>query len=190
MHGKKLLAVAGVIAVLLVITGSLLLFVSPRLTVTVWHSHAARSNDVFLLTFQITNHTGNAYVFYPYEVEAKEGPEWKRCFQFWNNPPPRLGYPTLAANAFLAYTCTATNLPSGCSLRFKMRVQKQLEGLESFMRRVKLRQSGVFARDPISLNPFGRDKVFGMPVEIVSDEFTPPPLPASTEPAADSPGSK
>lgn len=185
MCGKKILAVAGVVAVLLLITGLLFILVSPAPTFTVRHSQTVRSNDGFLLTFQIANHTPNFYFVEPSEVEANDGGGWKRCFEFSNDTPP-LQSSALTPHAWVTYIWKAKNLPPGCPLRVKIRFHKGTTGLEGFIMRLWLQH-----RVSVPLNPFvERSKVFGLPTEVASDEFTEPAPPASTEPAADSPGSK
>lgn len=172
---------------------AILLFTGkPSSTITMRHLQTVQSNDVFLLTFEITNHTSDDYIFLPFEVAAQCAGVWQRCFQFRND---RVRRPerSLLPQASLTYSCNATNLSPGCALRFKIRAQKTLTGVEGFVRRIRL-SANPHMRDPHgSFHPFAKNsKVFGEPIEIASEEFTLPSLPASAEPepSAPSPGSK
>lgn len=122
-------------------------------------------------TFEITNKTGSTYVFFPGQVEVLSGAAWKKCFEFDNAYalPPSVG-----AHGCKTYDDVGRGLlPKGSPLRFRLRAQKILTGLNGFIRRFKLNlRPGV---PHIPLNPFDKTStVAGPPVEIVSDEFVEP----------------
>ena len=122
-------------------------------------------------TFEITNQTASTYVFFPVQVEVRSGAAWKKCFEFDNAYalPPSVG-----AHGCKTYDAVGMGLlPKGFSLRFRLRAQKILTGLNGFIRRFKLNLRPGIPHMP--LNPFDKTStVAGPPVEIVSDEFVVP----------------
>jgi hypothetical protein len=108
-------------------------------------------------------------VFLPLEVQIQNRKGWSK-YQGFDvhaiNPLPTLNYIGLAS-----YSVEVTNLSAGTAVRFKISAQKTLTGLNGLMRRIKLDLEGGH----YPLNPFDKtSKVFGPPVEIISDEFVEP----------------
>jgi hypothetical protein len=65
-----------------------------------------------------------------------------------------------------------TNFPKGCPLRLRMKISKELAGLEKLFQRLDLRFR--LGQSSVSVNPFEKHIFFGTYTEIVSDEFVEP----------------
>jgi hypothetical protein len=129
--------------------------------------------DVTTLAFEITNHTADRYFFHPSEIQLREGNAWVK-FRAVDQFPYK--FSELAPRAAVSlYTVDVTNLPVGSVVRFKIRPQKVLLGLDGFIRRAELdlkRQTGASRRPWISLNPYDTNgSVWGLPTEVVCEEW-------------------
>jgi len=120
------------------------------------------------MSFEITNHTADPYIFFPFEVQVRKGNSWTNFegFDITKIHPP----PTLAPRGAASYTVNVTNLPADSVVRFSIRHQRTLLGVDGFVRRAELnlKKQGT----GVSLNP--RDKnsqVFGLPTEVVSEQW-------------------
>lgn len=172
--GTRPIVAGGIVIAIAVFAIVVLLVVHPSPSpMTLRHISSVQSGNEVTATFEVKNHTGVSYIFLPFEVEVRDGSVWRRCFEFQNYRPR---HATVGAYAVISYTCQMTNLPAGPSLRFKILAQKTLTGLNGFIRRfeLNLRQT----RPPgsrLSLNPFDKkSRVFGLPREVVSEEFFEP----------------
>ena len=162
---------------------ALLLFVAilfvlvrqPSPAITVRHVKSVQSEHVTTMTFEIKNHTADPYIFHPFEVQVRNESAWTKFqgFDITKIHP----HPTLDPGGVASYTLNVTNLPAGSVVRFSIRPQKVLLGVSGFVRRAELevkRQAngGRGGGGGISLNPYDRNsKVFGLPTEVVSEEF-------------------
>lgn len=164
--GKKPIVVGGVVGILLLITIAFVTGGPSSSAITVRRVKSVHSGGLVTANFEMTNHTTNNYVVYMWWVEARMGSVWKRCFDL--RPHPFL---QLYSHGAQISSLAMTNLPTGSRLRLRMGVSKELAGLETLFPRLRLRFQG----GQISLNPFDkRTKVFGVPTQIVSDEFVEP----------------
>lgn len=169
---KVRLIIASVVMVILVLVTTFPLFLArPSVPpITIRHIKTVKSGDEVAVTLSISNHCGKAFIFYPFKVEAREGTGWKTCWQF----QPGFTMSSVDPHSFTNYTCDVTNMPSGSSLRLTIYVQEILTGPKGFLRRVQLHYLG---RTPnrIALNPYDKmSKVFGMPIEVATEEFVQP----------------
>jgi hypothetical protein len=123
------------------------------------------------MTFEIKNRTGDEYIFFPFEVQIRNGNAWTKFQGF--NIGKIYTVPTIKPGGLSSYTINVTNLPAGCVIRLKIRPQKKLLGVNGFVRRAKLNlKNQVGGGGSISLNPFDKNsQVFGLPTEVESEEF-------------------
>ena len=171
MSTKAIFASAVLFALLLLIA----LFISiprkPPQDITVRHVGSVQSSNITAMTFEIKNHTADPYIFFPFEVQIRNGNAWT-VFQRFDmstiQPIPKVN-----PNGLASYTVNVTNLPAGSVVRFSIRLQKTLLGVDGLVRRAELnlkKQGG--GGKGISLNPYDRNsQVFGLPTEVVSEEF-------------------
>jgi hypothetical protein len=165
--GKK--AVMGAAVLLAVLLGAIVFVFGrqpPSPAITVRHVQSVQSGSVTTMTFEITNHSTKGYLVYLWCVEANGGPVWRTCFDL--RPQPALPLYGLAHSQIS--TLKTTNVPTGLPLRLRMGASKECVGLETLFPRLGFRLRG----GQISLNPFDKTKVFGVPTPIVSDEFVEP----------------
>jgi hypothetical protein len=175
--GKKAI-VAGVVGLLFLVVISLMFFVvrATAPAVTVRYIKTVQSGNSLAMTLQISNHTANGFIFHPFKLEAREGDGWKtRCkFEATSFRPA----PELTAYSLTNFTFEVTNAPAGSSLRFTIRVQEVLTGAKGFIRRVEVRHQDTISGSggkPFPLNPYDKwSKVFGKPIEVVTEEFVLP----------------
>ena len=169
MRTKAIVAGAVVLVVLLCFA---ILFSVPRhppQDFTVRHVGSIQSGNVTTMTFEITNHTADPYIFFPSEVQVRNGNRWTK-FQGFDITKI---HPTLKIDpkGLASYTVNVTNLPSKSVVRFSIRPQKLLLGVDGFVRRAELKvkkQGGV----GLPLNPYDRkSQVYGQPSEVVSEEW-------------------
>ncbi len=169
MRTKSVVIGAVVIAFLITL---ILLSVRPAASgITLRQLKNTQSGNEFVLTFELSNHTAHAFLFYPFELQVNEGTAWGRCSRFQNDF--RRLTPTLGAYAVTNCTFELTNPPTGVPLRVVMHVQETLTGVSGFLRRCDLRWKRR-GRTAVSLNPFGSGRVFGYPSEILSPAFVEP----------------
>ena len=170
MRKKAIIAGAVLIAILLCIT---ILFIVARQsspTITVRHVKSVQSGHQFTETFEITNHTSRRYYVYAFSVQVSNGLIWKDCYDSFGkspSPPPILGSRGSETADF-----DMTNFPKGFPLRLRMKISKELAGLEKLFQRLDLRFR--LGQSSVSLNPFEKHIFFGKYTEIVSDEFVEP----------------
>jgi len=166
-----IIASVAVVIVLLAAAFVLLLTRHSVPPISVRHIKSVKSGHEVAVTVSISNHTGTAFIFVPFRLEAREGAGWRTCCEF--RADSFHPAPSLAPHSFTNYTCEVTNMPSGSSLRFTIHVQEILTGPKGFLRRLKLRRIQKAANFP--LNPYDKNsKVFGMPVEVATEEFVRP----------------
>jgi hypothetical protein len=145
----------------------------PPQEVTVRHVASVQSGDVTTMTFEITNHTADPYIFHPFEVQLRNGKAWTK-FQGFDITKihPKL---RLAPRSVASYSVNVTNLPADSVVRFSISPQKVLMGVEGFARRAELelkRQTRGTGGGGIPLNPNDKNsQVFGLPTEVVTDEW-------------------
>jgi len=125
------------------------------------------------MTFEIKNHTADPYIFHPFEVQVRNGNAWAK-FQGFDiikiHPAPKIDPKGLAS-----YTLNVTNLPAASVVRFKIRPQKTLLGVNGLVRRAELNLKKQGPSGGFPLNPYDRNSnVFGLPTEVVSEEFVEP----------------
>jgi hypothetical protein len=141
----------------------------PPQDITVRHVKSIQSSNITTMTFEIKNHTATPYIFFPFEVQIRNGNAWTRLQGFdmqTIHPPPKIDVRSLAS-----YTINVTNVPSGSVVRFSIRPQKILLGVNGFVRRAELKLEHHGASS-IPLNPNDRNsQVYGSPTEVVSDGF-------------------
>jgi hypothetical protein len=167
---KTMAVVAGLVltAVLLFIVILLTVPRKPPQDITVRHVGSVQSGNVTTMTFEITNHTAYPYIFFPFEVQIRNGNGWSK-FQGFDITKIHL-HPTVAPRGVASYTVNVTNVPAGCSVRFSIRPQKVLLGVNGFVRRAELELKGQARGGGISLNPYDRNsQVFGLPTEVVTE---------------------
>lgn len=152
----------------------------PQQEITIRHVKSVQSADITIMTFEIKNHTSNPYIFFPFEVQVRDGNGWRKFQGFDTRINP---FPTLDPGGLASYAVSVTNLPAGSVVRFSVRPQKILLGFNGFIRRAQFnlqRQRGGGGGTRISLNPNDKNsKVYGPPTKVVSEEFVEPePEPA------------
>ena len=165
---KAIIAGAVVLVVLLFIA---MLFTVPRKPpppqeVTVRHVGSVQFGNVTTMTFEVTNHTADPYIFCPFELQVRNGNAWTKFqgFDITKIDP----FPTLAPRGLASYTVNVTNLLAGSVVRFSIRPQKVLLGVNGFVRRAELEVKG----GGIPLNPYDKNsQVFGLSTEVVSEEW-------------------
>jgi len=169
---RKPMMAGGVAIAIVVFTISFLVIAFPTSRpITIRHVKSVHSGDVTAATFEIRNHAAAPYIFYPFEVQVRNGTVWSKCLGFKVGKVHPL--PTLDPMGLASYTVEVTNLPAGSVVRFKIRAQKILTGLNGLLRRFELNFGST--RSSISLNPFDKTStVFEIPREVVSDEFVEP----------------
>lgn len=122
-----------------------------------------------MMTFEIKNHSATPYIFFPFEVQVRNGKVWTKVQDFnigTIHPVPKVDPGSLAS-----YTVNVTNLPVGSAVRFSIRPQKILLGVNGFVRRAELKLEHHGASS-IPLNPNDRNRqVYGSPTEVVSEEY-------------------
>jgi hypothetical protein len=169
---KAIIAGAVVLALLLFVA---FLFTAPRKppqNITVSHVESAESAGITTMTFEIKNHTTDPYIFFPYEVQVRNSNDWTR-FQALGSTRIQ-PIPTLAPKGVVSYTVNVTNLHAGSVVRFAIRVQKTLMGVQGFARRAELdlKGAGASGGTGISLNPNDKNSsVFGLPKEVLTEEW-------------------
>lgn len=173
MRTKAIIAGAVVLALLLSIA---FLFTTHRKLpqdIVVRHVKSVVSGDITTMTFEITNHTADPYIFFPFEVQVRKSNDWTRfqaCDTGGIGPIPKLN-PNRAA----CCTICITNLPAGSVVRFAMHVQKTLLGVEGFAKRAELdlKEAGAPGRGTgLPLNPSDKHTaVFGSSKEVVTEEW-------------------
>jgi hypothetical protein len=138
---------------------------------TVRHVNSVCSNAITTMTFEVTNHTANPYIFHPFELEIQNTNGWSE-FQSFNKPGPRPN-PTLSPWGHAFCTINVTNLPDKSVVRLSVRFQKTLLGAEGFVRRAQLTwERRGRPGSGLSLNPYDKNShVFGFPTEGVSEEW-------------------
>src|SRR5689334_8836187 len=108
----------------------------PALDFTVRHVKSVQSGEITTISFEIKNYTADPYIFFPFEVRVRNGTNWTK-FQGFDiskiNP-----HPTLNPGGVASYTVSVTNLPPGSVVRFSIRPQKILLGINGFVRRAEL----------------------------------------------------
>jgi hypothetical protein len=146
--------------------------------ITVRHLKSVRFADITTMTFEIKNRTADPYVFFPFEVQVRNGDAWTK-FQGWSDISMIHPIPKLDPKSLASYTLNVTNLPAGSVVRFSIRPQKILLGFNGLVRRAELeldrrRQGG--GGQGISLNPYDRSsQVAGPPTEpVATEEFIEP----------------
>lgn len=175
--GKKAI-VAGVVGIVFLAVITLIFFAaraaSPGLTAR--HIKTVQSGSSLSMTLQISNRTANGFIFYPFKLEAREGTGWKTRCKF--EAPSFHPTPEVAPYSFTNLTFEVTNAPLGSSLRLTIRVQEILTGPKGFLRRVQVRHNDNISGSggkPFPLNPYDKwSKVFGKPIEVVTEDFVLP----------------
>ena len=127
------------------------------------------------MTLELSNHSANPYIYYPFEVEDRDGTGCKKCFEFGTNRIPPIA--ELAPHAITTRTLSTPELPRGFPVRFRVRVQEKLTGLGGFLERreLRFRHEPNPARKPPFSYPFDKQtEVFESPSEVVSQEFIVP----------------
>ncbi len=173
---KAIVAGPVLLTILLFIALLLSTLRTPPQKITLRHVKSIRTENVTAMNFEIKNQSSDPYIFFPFEVQIRNGNAWTK-FQGFDitkiHPAPKIDPQGLAS-----YTLNVTNLPAGSVVRFSIRPQKVLLGLNGFVRRAELevkRQTGGGAGGGgggIPLNPYDRNsQVYGMPIEVVSEEF-------------------
>ncbi len=167
MRTKAIVTGVGLIALFCLIATLLSVPRKPPQEITVRHVKSVQSSNVTTMTFEIKNHTADAYIFFPNELEIRTGKEWSKFVAF------DIGkfHPSPSVNPMGLASCTieVTNLPAKSVVRFKIRPQRTLTGLTGLIRRSELNLAN---RGQVPLNPFDRNsKVYGLPIEAVSEEF-------------------
>lgn len=159
----------------LLLTAILLVAVRTASTaVTVRHVKSDQTFDTFAVTVQISNGTANDFIFYPSKLEAREGTGWRKVCEF--RADSFHPAPCVAAHSATNFTWDAPNVRVGSTVRVTMRAQEVLTGAKGFLRRVELRRIDK-TPNRVPLNPYDKNsKVFGKPIEIVTEEFIAPPL--------------
>jgi hypothetical protein len=164
--------ILGIVVIILAVLVVVLLAV-PRQsspTIGVRHVWSFRSGNVTTLKFEITNHSTARYVCSPFELQGRNGKVWIR-FMGLTPLTSRSLHLDPMGSAF--YRVEVTNLAAGSTLRFKINAQPELKGLNGFIRRAELKV-GRKVRN-VTLNPFDKNSaVFGLPEEVVSEEFVEP----------------
>lgn len=133
------------------------------------HVKSVQSENVTTMIFEITNHTADPYIFFPFEVQVRNGTDWTE-FEGFDRPR----FIRLAPRGVASYTVNVTNLPAKSVVRFSIRPQKTLLGVDGFVRRAELnlKKQGGGAGGWTSLNPNDKNsQVFGLPTEVVSEEW-------------------
>lgn len=142
--------------------------------ITVRHVKSVASAGITTMTFEIKNPTADPYIFSPYEMQVRNSNGWIK-FQRFDitsiHPPPKLG-----SRGVASWTVDVTNLPAGSVVRFSIRVQKTLLGVEGFARRAELNlnaATGSRAQGTgLPLNPNDKNSsVYGKPKEVVTQEW-------------------
>ena len=167
MKTKPIVIGAVLLLVLLFIALPLTVARHPPHEITVRHVASVRLENIATMTFELKNHTANPYVLASFEVQVRSGNGWTK-FQGFDGSTMR-PIP-IHAMGLTSHTCNVTNLPAGSVVRFKIRPQKTLMGVNGFLRRAELnlKKQGR----GVSLNPNDRNsKVFGLPTEVVSEEW-------------------
>jgi len=176
MRSSRLLLILSGLALLTVMILVAILLTAPRRPpqdITIRHIGSVHhSGEVTTLAFEITNHTADRYIFVPKEVQVRKGNDWVKFRGFER----AMTFPTLAPRAVVSiYTVDVTNLPVGSAVRFKIRPQKVLLGLDGFIRRAELdlnKQRQGAGRPWIPLNPYDTNgTVYGRATELVSEEW-------------------
>ena len=144
----------------------------PAELISIRHLNSVQSGRVTTMTFEITNHTADPYIFSPFQVQLRNGNAWTKFQGFDTAVHP---HPTLAPRGVASCSIDVTNLLPGSVVRFSIRPQKILMGFNGFVRRAELnlqRPAGAGPGGRISLNPNDpRSAVFGTPTVVVTEEW-------------------
>ena len=128
-----------VLLIVLLLLGSILFLATrpvPR-AITVRHVGSFQSDNRTEMTFEIKNHSAESYIFCPVEVQIRSGGAWS-MFQRWSDISTIHPAPKIDPNGVASYTVNVTNLPAGSRVRFSIRPQKILLGVNGFVRRAEL----------------------------------------------------
>ncbi len=186
---KTKLALTGAIVLTLLLFTLILVSVSrlPAELISIRHLNSVQSGRVTMMTFEITNHTADPYIFSPFQVQLRNGNAWTKFEGF--DVTAIHPHPTLAPWGVASYSIDVTNLLPGSVVRFSIRPQKILMGLNGFVRRAELnlqRPAGAGPGGRISLNPNDpSSKVFGPPTVVVTAEWV-----ETVSPPGESPNNK
>jgi hypothetical protein len=117
-----------------------------------------------MMTFEIKNHSATPYIFFPFEVHVRNGNAWTRLQGF--NIGTIHPIPKVNPKGVASYTVNVTNLPARSGVRFSIRPQKILLGVNGLVRRAELKLENHGGTIP--LNPNDRNsQVYGLPTEVV-----------------------
>lgn len=169
--------IAGVVLSAVFLFAAMPFIVRPRQPITLRHVKSVRSGNVTTVTFEITNHTADLYIFNPFEVQVQNGSVWTNVRGFDDSTTLRAiltPIPTIDPKGRATYMFDVTNLPAGSVVRFKIRPAKALMGVSGFLKRVEfnLKRLGQGGGPWPPLNPNDkRTHVFGLPSEVTSEEF-------------------
>ncbi len=161
---------AAVVVVLLLalacVSLAFLLVGKTRSDITLHFVEIVKGRGGFVVSLALSNHTEHVGGFIPLRLEQMEEGMWKPC-------PDGIGGYSLShdpdRNTTLA--CVVKRVPGRLRLVAQCRVQ--LKGLDSYLRRLRLRF--VEGKKIISVFPRERTFIFySPPQEIISDEFVEP----------------
>lgn len=164
---KQCVAVAVVLLLALVcVSFAFLLIGKPRSGITLHFVEVVKGRGGFVVSLAVSNETEHVGGLIPLRLEKMEERRWKPC-------PDGIGGYSLShdpdRNTTLA--CVVKRVPGRLRLVVQSRVQ--LKGLDSYLRRLRLRF--VEGKKIISLVPREQTFIFySPPKEIISDEFVEP----------------
>jgi hypothetical protein len=167
----KFIIAGAVVLVVLFLTMILVFSHKPPQEITVRHVASFQTDNLTTMTFEITNHTADHYVFFPFEVQIRNGNTWTK-FQGWSDISKIHPIPKIDPKGIASYTVNVTNLPDGSVVRFSIRPQKMLMGFDGFLRRAELNLKSRGRGGWIPLNPNApRTEFYGRPTEVTSEEW-------------------
>jgi hypothetical protein len=163
---KAIIACAVVFVLLFFLAMLLIISSKPPQEITVRHVKSVQSSNVTTMTFEIKNHTTDRYAFSPFEVQVRNGTAWTKFQDFDMSKPT----PLIAGRAVVSYTENVTNLPAGSTVRFAIRQQPVLLGLNGFIRRAEIKLKNPTSM--VSLNPYSKHSlVVDFPTAVWSEEW-------------------
>jgi hypothetical protein len=165
---KRVIIVGSVVLAVLLFAILLSVHRDQPQAIKVRHVKSVQSSNVITMTFEVTNHSTDTYMFDQFDVAVRNDNAWARIFYF-----PGMGRVNLLPRGSNSYELSVLNLPTNSVVRYSFASNKVLLGVEGFLIRVKinLQQLGHGHRW-ISLNPYDKNShVYGKPIEVFSEEW-------------------
>ena len=154
------------LAVLLFVGILLSVHRNPTQPITVRHVKSVHAGNVTTMTFEMTNHTADAYVWIPFGIQVRDGDTWT---EFQSSPVfvDTGGLGDIAPREVVSCRVNVTNLSANSVVRLSITTQKLLSGVEAIVEGVKwsVKHHGNAFNSRIVPN------FYGNPTEIFSEQW-------------------